>query len=336
VLARFGRALESAPRSADLLAEMAEAVRDGLGLTWVRVRLDLTDAGQGCAGTEPGEPALVVPLADAGAPLGRIECGPRRDGPLLDDDRRLLQHLAGQAATAVRNLHLTAELSSRLTVIREQAADLAASRARIVTAQDAERRRIQRDLHDGVQQEIVVVAAKLAMARQRLRRGDPGPDTLLAEVQHDVTGLLNQVREFAHAIHPPVLADQGLLEAIEARAARLPLGVIIEADAGLRGVHYPQNIETTAWYVLSEALTNVVKHAGARQVRVRLGRPGGRLTLEVRDDGAGFDPSRTGRHGLAGLADRVATVDGTLLVESVPGCGTTLRAEIPIPAVPDA
>jgi signal transduction histidine kinase len=334
VLARFGRALESAPRSADLLTEMAGAVRDGLELTWVRVRLEPGLAG--VAGSVAGEPELVVALVEAGAHLGRIECGPRRDGPLLDEDRRLLQHLAGQAATAVRNLHLTAELTARLRVIRQQADDLAASRARIVTAQDAERRRIQRDLHDGVQQEIVVLAAKLAMVRQRLGRGGPGADGLLAEAQRDVTGLLNQVREFAHAIHPPVLADQGLLEAIEAQAARLPLGVVIEADAALRGVHYPQHVEATAWYVLSEALTNVVKHAGARQVRVRLGRPDGRLTLEVRDDGTGFDTGATGGHGLAGLADRVATIDGTLRVESRPGHGTTLRAEIPLPAAADA
>jgi len=353
VLARFGAALESAPGPADLLTAMADAVRDGLALTWVRVRLDLPEpatmtpdggasAGYSRTGTapadgdEPGAPALVVPIVEGGAVLGRIECGPRRDGPLLDEDRRLLQHLAGQAATAVRNLHLAAELTTRLAVIRRQADDLAASRTRIITAQDAERRRIQRDLHDGVQQEIVVLAAKLALARQRLRRGDRSADGLLAEVQDDVTALLNQVREFAHAIHPPVLADQGLLEAIEAQAARLPLGVVIEADAALRGVHYPQQVEATAWYILSEALTNVVKHADARQVRVRLARPDGRLTLEVRDDGTGFDTRGAGGLGLAGLADRIATVDGILRVESTPGRGTTLRAEIPLPEASDA
>jgi signal transduction histidine kinase len=361
VLARFGAALESAPGPADLLTAMAEAVRDGLALTWVRVRLDLPDlpdlpdAGAPASadpdgaptglprtvvaragGARPAEPALVVPLVEGGATLGRIECGPRRDGPLLDEDRRLLQHLAGQAATAVRNLHLTAELTTRLAVIRRQADDLTASRARIVTAQDAERRRIQRDLHDGVQQEIVALAAKLAMARQRLSRGDRSADELLGEVQGDVRALLNEVREFAHAIHPPVLADKGLLEAIEAQAARLPLGVVIEMDAALRGVHYPQHVEATAWYVVSEALTNVVKHARARQVRVRLARPDGRLTLEVRDDGAGFDARTVSGLGLAGLADRISTVDGTLRVDSAPGRGTTLRAEIPLREASDA
>ncbi|TMR88630.1 sensor histidine kinase [Nonomuraea basaltis] len=359
VLARFGTALESAPQPADLLTAIAEAVRDGLALTWVRVRLDLPDpppaagglaaagagggpaslprAGLACAGGgEPAEPALVVPLVEGGEELGRIECGPRHDGPLLDEERRLLQQLARQAATAVRNLHLTAELTTRLAVIRRQADDLAASRARIVTAQDAERRRIQRDLHDGVQQEIVALSAKLAMARQRSQRGDRTADQLLAEVQGDVIALLNEVREFAHAIHPPVLADKGLLEAIEAQAARLPLGVVIETDAALRGVHFPQQVEATAWYVISEALTNVVKHARARQVRVRLAQPDGRLTVEICDDGAGFDPRTVGGLGLAGLADRISTIDGTLRLDSAPGRGTTLRAEIPLPEVRDA
>jgi signal transduction histidine kinase len=337
VLARFGAAVESAPGSADLLGELAEAVREGLSLIWVRVRLDLPDASgtlsaHGVAGPAPvtGEPALVVPLVDGGATLGRIECGPRRDGPFVDEDHRLLHHLAAQAATAVRNLHLTAELGAQLQVIRQQAADLSASRERIVTARDAERRRMQRDLHDGVQQDVVVLTAELAMARQRLLRGDPRADETLADLQRGLAALLNQVREFAHAIHPPVLADQGLLEAIEAQAGRLPLEVVIEADVALRGVRYPQQVEATAWYVLSEALTNVVKHARARQVHVVLGRPDGRLTVEISDDGDGFDPTVTRGLGLAGLADRISIASGVLRVASTPGAGTTLYAEIPL------
>ena len=247
VLTRFGSMLETSPGPADLLPRLAAAIRDGLGLRWARVQLDLATAGgsrpaAGAAGLEPGdvpEPALIVPLIHAGTVFGRIECGPRRDGPLLDEDRRLLANLAGQAATAARNLHLTAELSDRFDLIRRQAAELTASRARVAQTQDAERQRIQRDLHDGVQQDVVVLTAKLALARERLRRGDPRADEPLAELQRDLGDLLGHLRDFAHAIHPPVLADQGLLEAIEAQAARLPLEVVIEADPALRGVRYP-------------------------------------------------------------------------------------------------
>ena len=340
VLSRFGSMLEASPDSADMPPRLADAIRRGLRLQWARVRLDLTASGDsrpavGVAGiepAEPAEPALVVPLTHAGTTLGRIECGPRPDGPLLAEDRRLLASLAGQVATAVRNAHLTAELSARLEVIRRQAAELTASRARVVLAQDAERQRIQRDLHDGVQQDVVVLTAKLALARERLRRGDQRADESLAELQRDLGDLLGQLRDFAHAIHPPVLADQGLLEAIEAQAARLPVEIMIEADAGLRGVRYPQHVEAATWFIVAEALTNVVKHARARRVLVALTQPNGSLAVEVRDDGCGFDPAAVRGLGLASLADRISIVNGALRIDSSPGRGTTLRAEVPLAA----
>ena len=344
VLSRFGSMLENAPGPADLLPALADTIQRGLGLRWARVRLDLVAANGslepvGAAGIgpdEPAEPELTVPLAQAGTVLGRIECGPRRDGPLLDEDRRLLASLAGQAATAVRNLHLTAELSARLEVIRAQAAQLTASRARVVQAQDAERQRIQRDLHDGIQQDIVVLTAKLALARERQRRGDHRADESLAEVQRDLAALLGHLREFAHAIHPPVLADKGLLEAIEAQAARLPIEVVIEAEPALRGVRFPPDAESAAWFVVAEALTNTVKHAAARRVQVTLGRLDGRLAVAVSDDGRGFDPAAARGLGLSSLADRMSIVGGTLRIDSRPGAGSTLRAEIPLAAVPAA
>ena len=321
VITRFGTLLETSPGAADLLPRLADAIRQGLDLEWVRVRLGVETA---TAGIDPGvaaDPAYLVPLVHAGITLGRIECGPRHDGPLLDEDRRLLAHLAGQVATAASNLRLTAELT--------------ASRARIAHAQDAERQRIQRDLHDGAQQDVVALTAKLALARERLRRGDPRTDEPLAELQRDLGDLLATLREFAHAIHPPVLSDQGLLEAIEAQAARLPLEVVIEADPALRGVRYPAHIETTTWYVVAEALTNAVKHARAERVLVALTQPDGHLTVEVRDDGCGFDPASARGLGLAGLTDRVSIVHGALRIDSQPGRGTTLQAEIPLSA-PDA
>jgi signal transduction histidine kinase len=340
LIARFGSMLETSPGPGDLLPRLAAAIRDGLGLQWARVRLDL-DVGGGClptsgaAGIDPGEvaePEIIVPLIHAGSTLGRIECGRRSDGALLDEDRRLLANLAGQAATAVRNLHLTAELSDRLDIIERQTAELTASRARLVQAQDVERQRIQRDLHDGVQQDLVVLTAKLALARERLRRGDPRADDPLAELHQDLSSLLIRLREFAHAIHPPVLADQGLLVAIEAQAARLPLEVVIEADPALRGVRYPHHIEQATWFVVAEALTNAVKHARASRVLVAVTQPDSRLAVEVRDDGCGFDPAAVSGLGLTGLADRISIVNGVLRIDSGPGRGTTLRADVPLAA----
>lgn len=332
VLARFGAMLESSP--AELLPELAGVVRHGLGLQWARVVLDPPGsaplAGEAGDTEETDAPALVVPLTQAGVLLGRIECGPRRDGPLLPEDRTLLGHLAGQVATAVQNLYLAAELASRLDVIRRQAAELTRSRARLARAQDTERQRIQRDLHDGVQQDLVVSIAKLAMARERLRRGDSRAGEALEELQRDLGTLLAGLREFAHSIHPPVLADQGLLDALEGHAGRLPVEVVIEAETSLRGVRYAPHVETAAWYLLSEALTNAVKHSGAGRVTVGLAQPNGRLVVEVRDDGRGFDPAAPRGLGLSGLADRMAVVHGTFAVTSRPGLGTTLRGEIPL------
>jgi signal transduction histidine kinase len=376
VITRFGTLLESSPGPDDLLARLAAAIREGLALRWVRVRLELAPASRGvlpgssdpagpldligspdlirspglagppdqadAAGTvaasgiglaDAADPAHVVPLIQADLVLGRIECGPRRDGPLLEEDLRLLAHLAAQAATAVSNVRLSAELADRLAVIERQAAELAASRARLVNSTDAERRRIQRDLHDGPQQDLIVLTADLALARERLRRADPRTDDTLAQVQGDLLGLLARLREFAHAIHPPVLADQGLLEAIEAQASRLPLEVVIEADPELRGVRYPEHIETAAWYVVSEAMTNAVKHAAATRLRIRLAQRGGRLSVEITDDGRGFHPGAARGLGLTGLADRMAIVHGELCVGSRLGEGTTLSAEIPVPAL---
>jgi signal transduction histidine kinase len=254
----------------------------------------------------------------------------------LPEDHALLGHLAGQAAAAVRNLHLAAELSNQLEVIRRQASDLTASRARLARAQDTERQRIQRDLHDGVQQDLVVSLAKLAMARERLRRGDPRAGESFQELQLDLAALLAGLREFAHSIHPPVLADQGLLEALEGHAGRLPVEVIIEAEARLRGVRFPRHVETAAWYLLSEALTNAVKHSGAGHVTVGLAQPDGRLVVEIRDDGRGFDPGTARGLGLSGMADRMSIVRGTIQVVSAPGHGTTLRGEFPLTGPEDA
>ena len=359
VITRFGALLESAPGPDDLLDRLSAAVREGLALRWARVRLDLAlaapaalsrfaepaDEGDVIGTAEPAarpdggeleEPAYVVPLVQGDRVLGQIECGPRRDGPLLEEDRRLLAHVAAQAATAVSNLRLTAELADRVAVIERQADELTASRARLVKSTDDERRRIQRDLHDGPQQDLVVLNLNVTLARERLRRGDPRADDTLAEVQAGLVGLLARVREFVHTIHPPVLADQGLLVAVEAQASRLPLEVVIEADPGLRGVRYPEQVETAAWYVVAEAVTNAVKHASAARLRIGVAQAGGWLTVEVADDGAGFDPAGARGLGLAGLADRMAIAHGDLRIESQPGHGATVRAAIPLPtpAVP--
>ena len=331
-LSRFGESLTRIPGSAGLLRDLAGEVRRGLDLTWARVSLDAADGPLRVVtdGTPAGEPAATVPIEYRGSILGRIECGPRSDGPLLAEDRRLLAYFATQAAVGVHNLYLAAELSRRVQEVRDQAAELAASRDRVVAGQDAERRRIQAVLHDGVQQEIVALAARAGLVRQQLLRGDPAAADGLAGMQRDLATTLRDVREIAYAIHPPVLSDRGLLEAIEAQSSRLALPMAVRADPGLRGVRFGAQIEATAWYVLAEALSNVVKHAGASEVEVSLERLDGALGLVIRDDGCGFDPGRPRGLGLTGLSDRLDTVGGALTINSGAGLGTAVCVHIPV------
>jgi signal transduction histidine kinase len=323
MLDRLGTALERSPGSAGLLRELALTVRRALNLTWVRVTLEPAGAAVVTAGSPDGEPAAAVDIVHDGVGLGRIESGPRVDGPLLAEDRRLLEYFGRQAGAAVSNLHLAAELAA-------QTRELAASRDRIVQARDAERRRIQRDLHDGVQQEIVALTAKVGLGRQWLRRGRPGTEEILGELQRDLGTLLDHVRDVAYAIYPPVLSDRGLLEAVEAQAGKLAVPMAVRADPALRGLRFAPPIEATAWYVLAEVLSNVVKHAQASEVEVSLHRIDGVLRLAVRDDGLGFDPSDRRGLGLAGLADRLDTVNGSVSIDSAAGQGTLVVVRIPL------
>jgi len=331
-LSRFGRSLIQVPGSAELLGDLAREVRRGLDLTWARVSLDAADGPPLVVtdGTPGGATAATVPIEYGGTTLGRIECGPRSDGPLLAEDRRLLACFASQAAVGVRNLHLDAQLSRRIEEIQHQAAELAASRDRVVAGQDAERRRIQRVLHDGVQQEILALSARAELVRQQLLRGDPAAADRLVGMQRDLATTLRHVREIAYAIHPPVLADRGLLEAIEAQSSRLALPMAVSADPRLRGVRFGERIEATAWYVVAEALANVVKHAEASEVQVSLSQEDGRLGLVIRDDGRGFDLGRPRGLGLISLSDRLDTVGGSLTINSGAGLGTSVSVHIPV------
>ncbi len=189
-------------------------------------------------------------------------------------------------------------------------------------AEEAERRRIERNIHDGVQQEIVALLAKLGLARNQLRRDPEVADATLAEIQEDARQALEDLRELARGIHPPVLSDRGLLEAIEARAARLPLGVTIESDRALRGRRYAEPIEGAAYFLVCEALANVLKHASAQHATVRLTHGDGRLLVEVIDDGTGFTLNGASGSGLRGLTDRIDALGGGLRITSGPGEGT--------------
>jgi signal transduction histidine kinase len=215
--------------------------------------------------------------------------------------------------------HLDAELRERLEELR-------ASRARLVEAGDAERRRLERDLHDGAQARLVALSMLLATARVRAA-GDPGVAGLLDQARDELQTSLTELRELARGIHPAVLTDRGLGPALEALVTRTPVPVTVEADTA----RLPAPVEAAAYFVVSEALQNVAKYAHATRATVTVRRARGRVVVDVSDDGVGGADATRGS-GLRGLEDRVAALDGTIAVSSPVGRGTRLRAEIPLSA----
>jgi signal transduction histidine kinase len=289
---------------------MADTLQEGLGVTWARVRLDTAPVGDG-----DGEaPALSVPIELDGERLGVVECGPRRQGTLSSDDAALVATFAKQAALAVRNVRLTAELER--------------SRARLVRAQEVERRRIERDLHDGVQQDLVALLGHSARVRRELDRDPAAGEAALDDLQAGLRHVLGELRELAHGIHPSVLSDRGLLEAVETLAARSAVPVAVRADPTLRGLRFAQEIEGAGYFTVAEALANASKHAAASTIDVTLAHHAGGIDITVHDDGTGFDPASAVGDGLVNLTERVAALGGRLRIEARPGAGTTLSAHL--------
>ena len=214
--------------------------------------------------------------------------------------------------------HLDHELQERMEELR-------ASRARLVEAGDAARRRLERDLHDGAQSRLVALALLLRTARVRVR-DDEQLGELLDQAQDELRTSLAELRELARGIHPAVLSERGLEPALQSLVARAPVPVTVEAPAEAR---LPEPVESAAYFVVSEALANVAKYAQATQASVTVERTNGQLTVEVVDDGVGGADVARGS-GLRGLQDRLAALDGTLSLESPAGRGTRLRARIPV------
>jgi len=238
----------------------------------------------------------------------------------LELEPQLVRLTAAAASMALEHARLQAEVEAQLEQVR-------ASRARIVEAGDAERRRLERDLHDGAQQRLVTLSLALGMARDRAAAGDPELGALIESASKEAREALTELRELARGIHPAVLTQTGLAGALQALVERSPVATTItEVPDG----RFPAAIEATAYFVVSEALANVAKHAMAGGAQVTIGRRPGRLVVEVSDDGAG-GAQPEGGSGLRGLADRVASVGGVLRVDSPPGRGTRLEADIPCP-----
>jgi signal transduction histidine kinase len=299
---------------------LRDALADALGdpgltlLYWLPVRGRYVNAeGQPVDLPAPFEERVATIVEDHGAPVAAIV-----HDASLRDERDLIAAVGAAATLTLENERLDAELRAKVEELRDQ-------RRRGVEAALEERRRLERNLHDGAQQRLVAMALKLRMARSRVADHDPQAEQLLISAAAELDAALEELRELARGIHPAVLSDRGLDAALEALAHRSPIPVELEATPGER---LPEAVEAAAYFVVAEALTNVAKYASATRATVRAVRDNGHMVVEVTDDGVGgADPSKGS--GLDGLADRLCSVDGRLEVMDARGGGTIVRADIP-------
>jgi len=312
--------LSKTPRDEELRDALAKALDDpSLELAfWLPESQEYVDADGRPVEVPKGDPNRVVSEVRL---ENRLVAVIVHDSSLLDDPD-LVRAAGAAAALALENERLDAELRAKVDELR-------ASRMRVIEATLAERRRLERDLHDGAQQRLVSLALRLRMIEDLLEDDQRGVRELARAAGGELETALGELRELARGIHPAVLSDRGLDAALEALASRAPVPVELDSRVGERP---PEPAELAAYFVVAEALTNVAKYANATRATVRAARDDGRLVVEVSDDGVGGADPANGS-GLRGLADRVSALDGVLEVRSAKGAGTVLRADIPVPAV---
>ncbi len=309
--------------------EQAVVARAGVsGGTWIDIWLPgLADvAGPG------GSTAMrVAPIAHQGELLGLVVCRRRPDGePFNEREDAVLTELGRQVGLALHNVQLDSALQASLEELQTSNEELQRSRARIVAAGDAERRRLERNLHDGAQQHLVALAVKLRLAKDAVEDDPADALAMMDEIKGDVQEAIQELRALAHGIFPPLLASGGLPEALRAAATRSPLPADLEASGVGR---YPEEVEAAVYFCCLEAMQNAAKHAGdGATVRLVVSERDHALTFEVADDGAGFDTGSVGiqGHGFVNMSDRLGAFGGTLSVTSAPGGGTTVAGRIPL------
>jgi signal transduction histidine kinase len=330
VLADLGKRLAGEYAADDVLERVASTLAGGVGadrvVIWLHVGSELRPAA--ACPTDANAPPIAlfdgtVPeeldgmrtfaVRHHGEILGAIGVRKAASDPLSPADERLVADLAGQAGLVLRNVRLLE--------------DLRASRQRLVAAQDQERRRIERNIHDGAQQQLVALAVKIRLAEQTVPRDPESAVALLSELGTHAQETLDDLRDLARGIYPPLLADRGLVAALEAQARKSPVPVAVSADGVGR---YPQEVEGAVYFCVLEALQNVAKYANAPGADVRLVASKGALAFEVTDDGRGFDPAAASGSGLTNIRDRLEALSGSLEVRSAAGSGTTVIGHVPL------
>ncbi|HZD17170.1 MAG TPA: histidine kinase, partial [Actinomycetota bacterium] len=332
VLHEFSERVAGSYGTEDVLPRMATILGEGTGAeraqVWIRIGNELRPAEAWPEGVRRSQPVGVpegdlrsirdvthaVPVRDKGELLGALSITKGAADPITPTEERLVADLALQAGLVLRNVRLVE--------------DLRASRGRLVAAQDRERRKLERDIHDGAQQQLVALAVKAKLADAMVDRDAAKAHETRADVQAEAQEALQSLRDLARGIYPPLLADEGLASALRAQARKAPLPVEIAANGVDR---HPVDVEATAYFCCLEALQNASKYSEASSIRISLHTDDGELSFEVSDDGRGFDPAAVVRGtGLQNMADRLEAIGGALEIHSRPGGGTRVLGRIPI------
>jgi signal transduction histidine kinase len=315
VLSHFSDRVGETYSADDVLARMAQVLASGTGATQARVLLKIGgELQEAAAHGEPGGREHLTPVRFQGDELGALAVTMAASDPMDASKERLVRDLAAQAGPVLHNVRLIEELR--------------ASRKRLVSAQDEERRKLERNIHDGLQQQLVALAVRLKLADATIDTDPAKTHESLRALQADAGTALEELRDLARGIYPPLLADKGLAAALEAQArkAAVPTGVSTD-DTG----RYPQEIEAAVYFCTLEALNNVAKYAQASRAEISLAQRDGRLTFTVADDGIGFDAdAKAYGTGMQGMRDRLDAIGGTLAVKSEPGHGTTITGTVPV------
>jgi signal transduction histidine kinase len=333
VLTEFSERVGESYATEDVLGRMAQILGQATGAgsarVWLRLGPELQPAASWPSDAEPAaavfvasealptiEGESVVEVRDRGELLGALSVAMPPSDPMNPSKERLVRDLASQAGLVLRNVRLVEELR--------------ASQRRLVRAQDQERRRLERNIHDGAQQQLVALSVKTRLARDLTARDPTRAAEMLTQIDAEIQSAVDDLRDLARGIYPPLLIDKGLAAALDAQARRSPVPITIRADGLGR---YAPEVEAAVYFSCLEALQNVAKYAEASSTTVILAQTNGDLTFEVMDDGRGFDPTaeRTGT-GLQGIADRLGALHGEVTIRSEPGEGTRVRGRIEVGA----
>jgi signal transduction histidine kinase len=353
VLSHFSETVTGGYTTEELPGRMAKVLAEGTGAAWAQVWLmvrghlslaatwppeaeadlatpvpgqDATDA------TGPGRRALTV--RHGGQQLGVLRLQEPPETPLTPIEERLFAGLAAQAGLVLRLAGLRADLAVRHDELTVRAAELRASRERLIETQDAERRRLERDIHDGAQQHLVALAVNLRLAQTLLAKSPQRATEVLESQAVAAQDAIDTLTQLSRGIYPRLLSDEGLVPALRAAVATTAVPIVIESTSAADGSRPPSSVEAALYFFGLEAIQNAAKHAQASKVVVRFEQEDGVLRLDVSDDGLGFDPVHAAASGsgvgLANMSDRVDAVGGSITFASAAGQGTTVTAVVPV------